>query len=89
MSDDLSGYTSLVYTLNHVNHFEVIMKSRNDKKLLTVTEIFREYGIKPPLTYHWTRNRKFRILKIGKKILIARADFEDFLKAHSVPGENQ
>lgn len=67
----------------------VTMKSIKDKRLLTVSDIFQEYGIQSSLIYHWIRFRKFRILKIGKKILIARADFEEFLSAHSIPGENQ
>ena len=65
------------------------MKSRNDKKLLTVSEIFQVYGIKPALVYHWIRFRKFQIFKVGKKVLILRTEFEAFLNAHIVPGENQ
>lgn len=65
------------------------MKSTENKKLLTVSEIFREYGVKPALVYHWVRFRKFRIIKVGKKVLIQKCDFEEFLDAHSVPGESQ
>jgi len=63
------------------------MKSIINKKLLTVSDIYQEYGIKPALIYHWIRYKKFRILKINKKILIQKCDFDEFLYAHSIPGE--
>ncbi len=87
MSDALSDYIIVGYTLNYVNHSEVIMNRTKDKKMLTVSDIFDEYGIKPALVYHWVRFRKFQILKINKKILIQKCDFEEFLEAHAVPGE--
>lgn len=65
------------------------MERKNNKKLLNVSDIFDEYGIKPALVYHWIRFRKFQIFKVGKKVLILRTEFEAFLNAHIVPGENQ
>lgn len=31
------------------------MEMKNNKKLLNVSDIFDEYGIKPALVYHWIR----------------------------------
>lgn len=65
------------------------MDRKNNKKLLNVSDIFDEFGIKPALVYHWVRCKKFPIIKIGKKILIKRAEFDSFLNSHFVPGESQ
>lgn len=62
------------------------MKSRENGKFLSVSSIQKEFGIKSALVYHWIRYRKFPIIKIDKKVLIPRADFEAFLDSHFIPG---
>lgn len=58
------------------------MKNGENSKLLSVSNLSKEFGIKPGLIYHWIRYRKISIIKIDKKVLIPRAEFEDFLSSH-------
>jgi hypothetical protein len=62
------------------------MQNKENGKLLSVSTIYKEFGIKPALVYHWIRYRKFPVIKIDKKVLIPRADFEAFLNSHFIPG---
>lgn len=60
--------------------------SRERSKLLSVSTVSKEFGVKPALVYHWIRYRKFPIIKVDKKVLIPRQDFEAFLESHLIPG---
>lgn len=62
------------------------MQTKANGKLLSVSTIEEEYGIRASLVYHWIRYRKFSVIKIDKKVLIPRAEFDDFLNCHFIPG---
>lgn len=62
------------------------MQDKEKARFLYVSGIYKEFGIKPALVYFWIRYHKFPILKIDKKILIPRSDFEAFLESHFIPG---
>lgn len=64
------------------------MQNRENGKLLSVSTLSKEFGIKRGLIYHWVRYRKFPIFKVDKKVLIPRADFEAFLQSHFIPGSH-
>ena len=52
----------------------------NTKVTLTVAEAAEMIGISKPKMYELVRTGKFRIVKIGKKILISRQSLMDWLK---------
>ncbi len=61
----------------------------NSKRLLSVGDIEREYGVNPSFLYYLKRYRKLRYIQIGKKILFKENDWIAFVESHCVDGESQ
>ncbi|MBR5345856.1 MAG: helix-turn-helix domain-containing protein [Clostridia bacterium] len=66
--------------LNLDNDMPQKTSPENTKVTLTVAEAAEVVGISKPKMYELVRAGKFRIVKIGKKILISRQSLMDWLK---------
>lgn len=66
--------------LNLDNDMPQNTSPENAKVTLTVAEAAEVVGISKPKMYELVRSGKFRIVKIGKKILIYRQSLMDWLK---------
>lgn len=67
------------------------MHNRDRGRLLTASKAAIDYGIKTSSFYHWYRYKKFKIIKLDKKVLFWESDFLQFLDENTVPrdgGEN-
>ncbi|MGE5445653.1 MAG: helix-turn-helix domain-containing protein [Ignavibacteriales bacterium] len=58
--------------------------SANQRRLLSVSDIAKEYGLKPSFVYHLKRYSKLPYIQIGKKILFRESDFLKFLESHLI-----
>lgn len=56
----------------------------SSKRLLSVSDITKEYGIKPSFIYHLKRYAKLPYIQIGKKILFRESDFILLLESNLI-----
>jgi len=63
------------------------MHNRDRGRLLTASKAATDYGIKTSSFYHWFRYKKFKIIKLDKKILFWENDFLQFLDENTITNE--
>lgn len=51
----------------------------NSKKLITVKEFAKEYGIGTNKAYEMVNSKGFPVVKLGRKILVIRDRVDEFL----------
>ena len=53
------------------------------ERLLTVKKLSEERGINPSTIWWWVRERKFPVVRVGRKVLIPEHAFDNFIKIHT------
>ncbi len=66
------------------------MESKTKERLLTVRKLCQERDLNPSTVWWWVRERKFPIIRVGKKVLIPEHSFERFIRTHTeVPPDEE
>jgi helix-turn-helix protein len=59
-----------------------MMMKNHSEQLLTVKKLSMETGINPATLWWWVRERKFDVIRCGRKVLIPERSFFRFIEAH-------
>ena len=60
-----------------------------DATMLTVNEIAKELGLKPPTIRLWVAQRKVAHFKLGRAVRIPRSELERLMKESLIPARDQ
>jgi len=86
IDDELRDFEAAILRKVQLTRGRLTMKKPSKERLLTIKELSTERGLNPSLVYWWVRERKFEVVRVGKKVLIPEKAFDAFIEFHREGG---